>query len=134
MRSEVVTIYVNEAVFESEKEKNNGGDTGAYQQSLCRCLGVFHAEKLVLEKEEEEKVVCCNLSKHRTQQKFSRFKLEPHLKIAFKPIFSNNDLEVQWAEADGRSRKRKKHFSFLLIARIAWRRICRLVEYLMLHP
>ena len=107
MYSAVVTIYVNEAMFEGNKDVRE--DIPANNPDLCRCLGVFCAEQFVMKKDEVEEVVDSHRLDDTTSQKFARYKLAPYLKFEFKPVLSNQNLEEIWAQAaDQCSRKKKK--------------------------
>ena len=94
MLREVVTIYVNEALFEgaTQHKKANTATT----QEVCRCLGVFFAHEFVGGRDSNEDVEerYCGDPVHK--QKFARYMLAPYLKFAFKPLLSNTDLESIW--------------------------------------
>ena len=107
MRSDVVTIYINEAMFEDNKDVRDSSP--ANNPTLCRCLGVFSAEQFVGKKDEEEEVVDSHRLDDATRQKFARYKLAPYLRFGFKPLLLNQNLEEIWAQAaDQCSRKKKK--------------------------
>ena len=111
--NEVVTIYVNEAMFDSvsDQQKDHGIVSN---QGLCRCLGIFSAVRLVMQSENELSVVKSHCDDPLPKQQFARYKLAPYLKVEFKPLLSNTDLESMWETeltepAQGeRTRKRKR--------------------------
>ena len=110
LAGEVVTVYVNEAMFDSvtvqdaSKMKSN--------PTMCRCLGVFSAEEAVWKRDTEEVVLMNHCKDPQQKQKFARYKLGPYLRIALKPLFSNTDLESMWGQEESeptQSRKRKRN-------------------------
>ena len=96
MLREVVTIYVNEAMFEGATEHKHREADVPTTQEVCRCLGVFFAHEFVGGRDSTEVVEQRHCSDPLHKQKFARYMLSPYLKFAFKPLLSNADLESIW--------------------------------------
>ena len=98
MGDEVVTIYVNESMFDAGMTQDiHNLDS---KEELCRCLGVFYAHELVAKKDTEQEVVAAHCGDPIQRQIFARYKLAPYLRVAFKPLLSNTDLDRVW-DVDG---------------------------------
>ena len=113
MGNQVVTIYVNESMFEAGNKPDD--NNLVLQEELCRCLGVFHAHELAAKRDTEQEVVSAHCEDPIQKQIFSRYKLAPYLRVAFKPLLTNTDLDRIW-EADGREHEHVgKRLKMLLI-------------------
>ena len=110
--NEVVTIYVNESMFDGGESDQNKCKSAAIDHDLCRCLGVFYAARYEVGSDSETVVSNSHCGDPLQKQQFARYKLAPYLKVEFKPLLSNGDLESMWetemAEPVEREKMRKR--------------------------
>ena len=113
MSNEVVTIYVNESMFDAGMIVDDR--KSVYNEDLCRCLGVFYADELVAKRDTEQDVLGVHCGDHLQKQNYARYKLAPYLRVAFKPLLLNADLDHIWSVSNTENeRVRKRHKTILI--------------------
>ena len=95
----VVTIYVNEALFNSSLTKGSSVDRERPEnnEAWCCCLGIFFAHSSSVQEDSEADGGHNNI--------LHGFKSVPYLRVLFKPLFSSNEMKQQMKQTQ---RKRKR--------------------------
>ena len=132
-KDEVVTIYVNEAVFCGD---NSNDDVTNYEESfgivdstadcgtchkrqgpqfpaLCakndpqkvRCLGTFVCSEFKIAKTKQEVVISEHKHERQGKQVYARYKLVKHVEVTFTPFMTNEDFkQLRFPGTDGNMR------------------------------